>query len=197
MKVLMFGWEFPPNISGGLGTACYGLTKGLATFDDIELTFVVPKVYGNEDKVDMKLIGANDVELSDKIILNQRDFEMKKFHDFDQQISAYITPGQYEKLLSGQKERVKDKVINTPLGKLEFTGNYGNSLFKEISRYGVVASEIARNEPYDVIHAHDWLTYPAGIEAKKVSGNPLVIHVHATEYDRCGKNHNKYVLEIE
>jgi len=197
MKVLMFGWEFPPYISGGLGTACYGLTKGLASFDDVDLTFVVPKVYGNEDKVDMKLIGASDVELSDKILLKQRKLEMRKFHDFAQQISAYITPEQYEKLLIEQKERVKDKVINTPSGKLEFTGKYGTSLFKEISRYGVVASEIARNEPHDVIHAHDWLTYPAGIEAKKVSGNPLIVHVHATEYDRCGENHNKNVYEIE
>jgi glycosyltransferase involved in cell wall biosynthesis len=197
MKVLMFGWEFPPHISGGLGTACYGLTKGLASFDDVDLTFVVPKVYGNEDEVNnMKLIGASDVKLSDKILLKQRKLEIRKFHDFGQQISAYITPELYEKLLSGQK-RVKDKVSNTPLGKLEFTGDYGDSLFKEISRYGVVASEIARNKPHDVIHAHDWLTYPAGIEAKKVSGNPLVVHVHATEYDRCGANHNKDVYEIE
>lgn len=199
MKVLMFGWEFPPHISGGLGTACYGLTKGLTSFDDIDLTFVVPKVYGNEDKVDMRLIGASDVELSDKILLKQRELEMRKSHYFGQQISAYITPGQYEKLLLEleQKERFKDKVINTPPGKLEFTGKYGSTLFKEISRYGVVASEIARNEPHDVIHVHDWLTYPAGIEAKKVSGKPLVAHVHSTEYDRCGENHNKNVYEIE
>ncbi len=197
MKVLMFGWEFPPHISGGLGTACYGLTKGLASFNDIDLTFVIPKVYGNEDKVNMKLIGASDVKLSDKTVLKQKALELKTFNDFDQKISAYISPGQYEKLLSEQKKEVNDKVINTPSGKLDFTGKYGISLFNEISRYGVVASEIARTEPHDVIHAHDWLTYPAGIEAKKVSGNPLVVHVHATEYDRCGENHNKKVHEIE
>jgi len=197
MKVLMFGWEYPPHISGGLGTACYGLTKGLSAFDDIDLTFVIPKVYGNEDKVKMKLIGASDVKLSNKVLLNQNSLEMSKINDFDQRISAYISPEQYEKLLFEQKKDLKNKVVRIPSGKLEFTGKYGISLLKEISRYGVVASEIARTEPHDVIHAHDWLTYPAGIEAKLMSGKPLVVHVHATEYDRCGENHNKNVYEIE
>ena len=197
MKVLMFGWEFPPHISGGLGTACYGLTKGLTSFDDINLTFVVPKVYGNENKPDMKLIGASDVELSNEIIVKQRKLEMRKFNEFHQQISAYITPEQYEKILTEKKNKFKDTVINTSSGKLKFTGGYGTSLFEEISRYGVVASEIAKNEPHDVIHAHDWLTYPAGIEAKNASGKPLVVHVHATEYDRSGEKLNEKVYEIE
>lgn len=193
----MFGWEFPPHISGGLGTACYGLTKGLAAFDDIDLTFVVPKVYGNENKVKMKLIGASDVILSHKVLLKQKLLEMKELNDFDQKISSYITPVQYENLLLEQKEEDMEKGVQTPSGKLELSGKYGISLFKEISRYGVVASEIAKTEAHDVIHVHDWLTYPAGIEAKKMSGKPLVVHVHATEYDRCGENHNTNVYEIE
>jgi hypothetical protein len=45
--------------------------------------------------------------------------------------------------------------------KFEFTGKYGSGLFKEICSYGVVASEISRNEPHNIIHVHDWLTYPA------------------------------------
>ncbi len=197
MKVLMFGWEFPPYISGGLGTACYGLTKGLISFGDINLTFVVPKSYGDEDIQGMKLIGANEVKLSEKILYRQKKLEMSKFQEMEQQISGYVTPEQYRKILIEQKELNKDKVLNTPVEKLEFTGKYGNDLFKEISRYAVVASEIARVEPHDVIHAHDWLTYPSGIQAKKVSGRPLVVHVHATEYDRCGENYNKKVYEIE
>ena len=99
MKVLMFGWEFPPNISGGLGTACYGLSKGLASLGGVDMTFVVPKVYGNEDKNGIKLIGAGDVELSGKTLLKQRLLEMRKPHYSEEQISAYITPKQYKKLL--------------------------------------------------------------------------------------------------
>ena len=64
MKVLMFGWEFPPHISGGLGTACYGLTKGLAEFKDVEVDFVVPKAFGDEDQSSMQLIGANNVPIT-------------------------------------------------------------------------------------------------------------------------------------
>jgi glycosyltransferase involved in cell wall biosynthesis len=198
MKVLMFGWEFPPHISGGLGTACYGLTKGLSSLDGIDLTFIVPKVYGNEDKTGIKLIGAGDVVLSGKILLKQRKLEMRESAVHEQQISAYITPKQYEELLEKQISLVNARVKkNTSSGKLEFAGKYGSGLFNEISRYAVVASEIAKTEPHDVIHAHDWLTYPAGIAAKKMSGNPLIVHVHSTEYDRSGENPNINVYEVE
>jgi glycogen(starch) synthase len=197
MKVLMFGWEFPPNISGGLGTACYGLTKGLTSFDDVDLTFVVPRVYGNEDNIGIKFIGAGDVILKGKTLVKQRELEIRLSHDIGQQISAYITPEQFKKIVSAQKVAVKDKVKDTSSGKLEFAGKYGSSLFNEISRYAVVASEIARKEPHNIIHAHDWLTYPAGMAAKKVSGNPLIVHVHSTEFDRTGDNPNNDVCEIE
>jgi glycosyltransferase involved in cell wall biosynthesis len=198
MKVLMFGWEYPPHISGGLGTACFGLTKGLTTFDDIDLTFVLPKVFGDEDDHGMKMLGASDVELSDEIIASQLDFEKRKFYEFNQQVYAYTTPEQYQKIFSEERERFIRVHENVPSGKLVFSGKYGSTLYEEISRYGVVASVLAQKDQFDVIHAHDWLTYPAGIEAKKVSGKPLVVHVHATEYDRSGENHiNMKVYEIE
>lgn len=198
MKILMFGWEYPPNISGGLGTACYGLTKGLTSLDGIDLTFIVPKVYGNEDKTGIKLIGAGDIVLSEKILRKQRKLEMRKaLTTSNQQISAYITPQQYQKLVESQNRADSNKVKTTTAGKLAFAGNYGSSLFDEISRYALVASEIAKNESHNIIHAHDWLTYPAGIAAKEVSGNPLIVHVHSTEFDRSGENPNTKVYEVE
>ena len=197
MKVLMFGWEFPPNISGGLGTACYGLTRGLASFEDLNVTFVIPRVYGNEYNTGIKFIGAGDVELSGKTLVKQRDLEIRLSHDVGHEITAYITPEQYIKIIASQEQKVKEKVINPARGKMKFEGKYGSSLFNEISRYAVVASEIARKEHHNVIHAHDWLTYPAGIAARKVSGNPLIVHVHSTEFDRTGDNPNNEVCEIE
>ena len=62
MKVLMFGWEFPPHIAGGLGTACYGLTKGLAV-NGVDVAFVMPKASGDEDQSLIKIINASDVEV--------------------------------------------------------------------------------------------------------------------------------------
>ena len=197
MKVLMFGWEYPPNISGGLGTVCFGLTKGLTSLDGIDLTFIVPKVYGNEDKTGIKLIGAGDVVLSEKVLKKQQKLELRNSLLSYQQISSYITPKQYQKLLESQHRTDNNKVKTISPGKLEFARNYGSSLFNEISRYALVASELAGKEPHNIIHAHDWLTYPAGIVAKEVSGNPLVVHVHSTEYDRSGENPNLKVYEVE
>ena len=61
MRALMFGWEFPPQILGGLGTASYGLTKGMALQSDMEITFVLPKANGDEDQSFLRIIGANQV----------------------------------------------------------------------------------------------------------------------------------------
>jgi glycosyltransferase involved in cell wall biosynthesis len=82
-------------------------------------------------------------------------------------------------------------------GKVDFTGSYGASLMDEIHKYSVVAQVIASEEEFDIIHAHDWLAYPAGIAAKAVSGKPLVIHVHATDFDRSGGNVNPVVYNME
>jgi len=198
MRVLMFGWEFPPHISGGLGTACYGLSSGLTSFDDVDLVFVVPKAYGDEPKPKMTLIGASDFELSKEVVSKYLELERSTRMEFQhQQVSAYITPEQYERLIQEEDTREKNFSQSESAAKLPFTGKYGGSLFDEISRYGIVASAIARKEPHDIIHAHDWLTYPAGIAAKEVSGKPLVVHVHATEFDRSGENINEKVYAIE
>jgi glycosyltransferase involved in cell wall biosynthesis len=193
----MFGWEFPPHISGGLGTACYGLSKGLTSFDDIDLVFVVPKAHGDENKSRMTLISASEVELPSDVVNRQLDNERSKRLEFRPNISAYINPEQYSKLRYGDRTGNVYVSEGESTGKLSFSGQYGHTLFDEIARYGIVASNIARREPHDIIHAHDWLTYPAGIEAKKESGKPLIVHVHATEFDRSGDNINYQVYEIE
>jgi glycosyltransferase involved in cell wall biosynthesis len=82
-------------------------------------------------------------------------------------------------------------------GRIEFSGKYGPGLLEEIRKYAIVASVIAQDNEFDIIHAHDWLAYPAGIEAAKASGKPLVIHVHATDFDRSGGNVNPEVYAIE
>jgi glycogen(starch) synthase len=197
MKVLMFGWEFPPHISGGLGTACYGLTKGLQSVGDVEILFVVPKAHGDEDNSVAQLIGANEISLGDKI----RDYRafLKKinFIEIESNLIPYTTPEEYEKLSNLSLSAKKELILTKFGGKLEFSGGYGANLFQEISNYSIVAGNIAKKFDFDVIHAHDWLTYPAGIAAKMVSGKPLVVHVHATDFDRSGGNVNPGVYEIE
>lgn len=196
MKVLMFGWEFPPNISGGLGTACLGITNALSAYPDIELTFVVPKAYGNEPADRMKLIGANEIDLITSKINVERLCGPYTFLSIQSGILPYIDPEDFKKICE-MKEKSENTETNTPLTSVEFTGKYGIDLMTEIHNFSVVAEYIAKQGNYDIIHAHDWLTFPAGILAKKITGKPLIVHVHATDFDRSGGSANPQVFEIE
>jgi len=196
MRVLMFGWEFPPHITGGLGTACFGLTRGLAK-KDIEVIFVVPKAFGDEDKSAIRLVAAEDIDVSH----TQTDLEefWHKIHylEISSNIVPYVDPEEFQKLIE-QSEREKTTINEfTSTRRFKFSGKYGVNLMEEVTRYALIASSLATKHEFDVIHAHDWLTYPAGIAAKMISGKPLVIHVHATEFDRSGENVNPSVFAIE
>jgi glycosyltransferase involved in cell wall biosynthesis len=194
----MFGWEFPPHISGGLGTACFGLTKGLSKVDNLEILFVVPKTYGDEDQSSIELIGAGKIPM--QITKIEHDFTSHhnlEYIEAGSNLVPYSSPEEYYELINqmiGEKKHLFETTID---GFLPFTGKYGNDLFKEIYNYSLVAAQIAKMYDFDIIHAHDWLTYPAGIAAKMVSGKPLVVHVHATDFDRSGGNVNPDVYSIE
>ena len=193
----MFGWEFPPHISGGLGTACYGLTKGLAKLNQVGVIFVVPKAFGDEEHSVDQLIGANQVPIAQKEIQFEDAQQKIDYFEVESKLVPYIGEEEFWTLKSRKYSR-DTRFIQTDDGlKIEFSGKYGPDLFQEIRNYGLVAEIIARNNQFDIIHAHDWLTFPAGIAAKKVSGKPLVIHVHATDFDRSGGNVNPRVYAIE
>lgn len=198
MKVLMFGWEFPPHISGGLGTACFGLTKALSGLNDVQVLFVVPKAFGDEDHTIAEFIGAGNVFVSKKKLSPKGFSQILNVIEVNSKLIPYTSPEEYFYLLSKYEtayNRIKTK--GDFEGQFEFSGGYGPSLFAEIHNYAIVASIIGIENEFDVIHAHDWLTYPAGIAAKEVSGKPLVIHVHATDFDRSGGNVNPAVYNIE
>ncbi len=196
MRVLMFGWEFPPHITGGLGTACYGLTKGLVQHG-VEVIFVVPKAYGDEAEDGFRLMNAGDVLIDYNDLQFREHLSKIKFMEIGSNLIPYVGPEEFE-LLVGQeekKETSQTKISHTK--RFEFSGKYGHNLMEEVARYALVASSIALNNDFDVIHAHDWLTYPAGVASKNISGKPLIVHVHATEFDRSGENINQDVYDIE
>jgi len=197
MRVLMFGWEFPPHISGGLGTACYGLTKGLYSVGIQDILFVVPKAYGDEDTSNVDIIDAGEIVVSERTIDYSSFFRQMHFIEVGTSLRPYSTPEEYEILTSVDKTDSRYLVQSSFSGKLSFSGGYGNDLFQEIANYAVIASIIAYKFDFDIIHAHDWLAYPAGIAAKLVSGKPLVVHVHATDFDRSGGKVNPGIYEIE
>jgi len=162
----MFGWEFAPIYSGGLGVACAGLTKGLAN-KGVQVTFVIPKKNSDAD-THVRLLSAEEIAGI-------------KIFGINSPLTPYVTSGAYCKM----RNKFSDLI-------------YGENLFDEVHRYSEAAKKIAEQESFDVIHAHDWLTFQAGINAKKISKKPLVVHVHATEYDRTGGlGANPLVHDIE
>ncbi|MFZ5940750.1 MAG: glycosyltransferase family 4 protein [Bacteroidota bacterium] len=197
MRVLMFGWEFPPHISGGLGTACYGLTKGLTTIRGMDILFVVPKAYGDEDQSKMRIIGAGDVSVDYRKVRYEAFMKEISYIEVNSQLVPYTSPEEYDELVNLTENFGKQFIHTRSRGKFTFTGKYGKDLYQEISDYAIVAASIAATNSFEVIHAHDWLTFPAGIAAKAISGKPLVIHVHATDFDRSGGSVNPTVFEIE
>ena len=196
MKVLMFGWEFPPHITGGLGTACFGMTKGLMK-NNVEVIFVVPKAYGDESQEAVRLVNASDVSID---IRKAEELEFWKnitYLEVNSSLVPYVGPEAFDNLIqSSEKSTIhtESSIFNE---RYSFSGKYGDNLLEEVARYALVGAQIARESEFDVIHAHDWLTYAAGIAAKQASGKPLVVHMHATEFDRTGENVNQRVYDIE
>ncbi len=187
MRALMFGWEFPPHILGGLGTASYGLTRGMAEQKDMDITFVIPKPWGDEDQSFLKIVGACNTPVA------WRDVN---WDYVSQRMGKQMDPQEYYNLRDHIYADFNYMHIND-LGCIEFSGRYPDNLLEEINNYSIAAGVIARTYSYDIIHSHDWLTYPAGMHAKQVSGKPLVIHVHATDFDRSRGKVNPQVYALE
>ncbi len=161
----MFGWEFPPFNSGGLGVACQGLAGGLASLG-AQITFVLPKKLAGDYRGICEFVFADE----------QKEYrQLAETIAIDSPLSPYLSRASYSTALGGY-EKIAD------------SGIWRKDLVGEVMRYAELAAGIAKNRDFDVIHCHDWLSLPAGLAAKKASGKPLVFHVHATEYDRVGEN---------
>ncbi|MBI3535691.1 MAG: glycosyltransferase [Deltaproteobacteria bacterium] len=247
MKILMLGWEYPPHMSGGLGTACHGLTTALSQLG-VDVHFVIPHLLGKETASHMHIVGADlyanqknipdlleatrtthvatldpastESQLSEPLLSDIPFLKIKKIPAF---LTPYLKPETYSQLISfyqayfkqSQKDRptyineflLKQMPFMPPvfLSLLQYENvnespmqQYGNDLFAEVARFTKNVLNWAQGQSFDLIHAHDWMTFPAGLTLSKLTGKPLVIHVHSLEYDRSGKNSGNYqIQEIE
>ena len=196
MKALYFSWEFPPHALGGLAPATFGIVRGVHNTGECQIDLVLPRPQGDETTEYCHIISATNTPVVWKDVnwetVQQRcGYCMKdpqEYYDMRDHIYADFS-----------------NLGTNDLGCIEFSGKYPKNLLEEINNYSIVAGVIARTQMdkggFDVIHAHDWLTFPAGIHAKQVTGKPLVIHVHATEYDRCrgvvDPNDPTYLIELD
>ena len=187
MKVLMFGWEYPPHVFGGLATANFGISQGLHAQGDVDITLCLPHPFGDEDRSAAKIVAMNCVPIAWRDV----NYDYVK-----QRVGNIMDPNDYFRYRDHIYADFNYMNVND-LGCMGFAGGYPSNLHDEINNYSVIAGVVARSEEFDIIHAHDWLTFPAGIHAKKVSGKPLCIHVHATDclfhregwYGQCRLHH--------
>jgi glycosyltransferase involved in cell wall biosynthesis len=192
----MLGWEFPPFISGGLGTACYGLTKALDQLG-INVIFVLPKIVDSKYATHVKLLTPASRTCAG--IFSSGELKNVKFRAIPSLLQPYSSPADYQRRIE-ESLRLKQQARGGGVSSAgQFFGgmHYSGDMYSEICRYAVVAAELAKYEQFDIVHAHDWMTYPAGIAVAKMSGKPLVVHVHSTEFDRSGEHVHQMVYDIE
>ena len=181
----MFGWEFPPHIAGGLGTACYGIVKGLA-YNGVQTLFVMPSASGDEDQSAAKIINASDVPVESFDSTVDEFLDKVKFVRIGSNMIPYVDPEEFHEMVESERRLQSENLAKCIGTKFRFSGRYGSNLMEEVAHYAMVGGTIAmeHKDEFDIIHAHDWLTYLAGIAAKELTGKPLVVHVHATSFDR-------------
>ncbi|NMC62755.1 MAG: glycosyltransferase [SAR324 cluster bacterium] len=215
MKILMLGWEYPPNISGGLGTACEGLTGALSRLGGFDIDFVVPYLYGGELAAHMRLIDAstgrdalgNLIELAKSIMKDINDDEKSGLRTF--RIPSFLSPYWSEE----QYKELREKILEGGLNEQELMelfgedikqrlkdqkgSHYGRDIFEEVTKFAERVVSLFSRRRYDIIHAHDWMTMPAGVALSRLTGVPLVQHVHSLEYDRSGNGGHPKIREVE
>jgi glycosyltransferase involved in cell wall biosynthesis len=207
MKILILGWEYPPNINGGLGTACEGLTTSLAKLG-VKIDFVLPRLSGRERAPHMTLIDSITGRIAKQKELLAEKPEINPKNPLDghpELISPYARPEHCIDWMSlyRSQEDAQDippeilallKESNDPVASSSL---YGSNIFVEVTRFMRNVAILAQGRKFDVIHAHDWMTYPAGLAVAKFSGKPLIVHVHSLEYDRTGISPDPDIHAIE
>lgn len=218
MKVFMLGWEFPPHISGGLGTACFGMTKGLDEVG-VNVSFVLPVSVPISGPSHVSIRTATEIAPGTPVVQDTitHVFEHVSLHQVPAVLLPYGTPATHEQAVRemviqqlkqsdspGATETLKQLGMlsqstqaATPLPAFSAAGQYTGDLMSQVQNYVALAVALARQEEFDVVHAHDWMTFPAGMAVASITGKPLVVHVHSTEFDRSGEQVNQRIYDTE
>jgi glycosyltransferase involved in cell wall biosynthesis len=207
MNVLMLGWEFPPYMSGGLGTACQGLTRALGELG-AEITFVLPRPVRAEAGLHVRLVSGPRGKTAAATAHETHVAGSVRFRTVQADLNPYGRPSQ-QAVSVGEAGAMTVRTdfskgvlalrtaAGTPTDLSASPDTYGGDMFEQLRRYTRSVVEIAAEESFDVIHAHDWMTYEAGIAASHLSAKPLVVHVHSTEFDRAGEGADGRVCAVE
>ncbi len=200
IKVLKLGWEFPPLINGGLGIACMGLSKALAKH--VDLRVIVPKAAPNAQYDGFSLMGVNQLDM----VNFKQDYEHTyQYESFSIVKHANIDLDPYTSVEgSGLVSFTEDgKILFSKVHEADldlFRGDedlYAGDLARKVVEYSKICGNLAKTLDFDIIHAHDWMTYLAGVEVKRATGKPLVVHLHASQFDRAGADARGWIYDLE
>lgn len=202
-KILMLGWEFPPVINGGLGIACLGMAKALSKHAD--LSIILPKsdpdfIVDNVDLIGLNNLSEDDIRAASTTETQYNEFDDVSFVSTGGSILPYSSDDIKTSKILGTKVEGHLNVTEDNVSGLEMFKNedlYGNDVINKVIQYAKFAARIASKKDFDIIHAHDWMTYLAGVEIKKMTGKPLAVHVHSLSYDRSGPEGRGWVYDVE
>lgn len=199
LRVLKLGWEFPPLINGGLGVACLGLSKALAKY--VDLTVVVPRSAPDADFENFELRGLNQLTV-DRLKTVESKYRYESFAQV-RNVPIFLDPYSTEDQTTAVLDRTDEGEITfsettrQQLDSFKIGELYGPDLGNKVVEFSKVAAKLALLEDFDLVHAHDWMTFLAGVEVKKATGKPLVVHIHASQYDRAGADARGWIYDIE
>lgn len=194
----MLGWEYPPHISGGLGVACEGLTKALAKLD-IKISFLFPNASGDESCNHMELIGLSQSGSAQTLSESEseKDNPAIQKQGIPSQLMPYLNEDQYQNLFEKHLNWIENESGQTSNLSNQNSKNYSINLFEEVHKFSASTNALADQYDFDLIHAHDWMTFPAAVELSKKTNKPLVLHVHSIEHDRGAFGGDQRIQEVE
>lgn len=190
LKILKLGWEFPPMLTGGLGPACYGLSKALSNY--VDLTIIIPRSDINFKLEQANIIGLNHLtyeDIKEEIVT----------HEYQEFAVLEVANVQVDSYPIDVKVNLEEYAVTAHEANALFadTDSYGPNIMRKVAAYTDVVLKLAEKHDFDIIHAHDWITFPAALKIKQKTRKPLVVHVHSLESDRVHPGARNMVYDIE
>ncbi len=209
MRVLFLTWEFPPMIAGGLAMASYGMVKSLLK-RNIEIILILPtkidayfylKKEEDVDNLNPTFLNLEDKKRYDEFSISNTftHKEVFNFLGFSESIDAYSNIKDFNSLILFKEmiNTISDISQERMFFELKNSLLSSEDIFRKVRDYTNKVSRFLKYLDFDIVHAHDWLCYPAGIYSSKYKCKPLVSHIHATEFDRSGGPGDDRIHKIE
>ncbi|QHL86674.1 glycosyltransferase [Nibribacter ruber] len=210
LRILMLGWEDQPVLNGGVGKACFHLAESLT--NEVELTLIVPQAEGQAYSQRTNVVGLNDLDLAAvtqapvtksyerfaktyRVPANLFPYENEDEYYVKEALAKEAALQEGETLAEQPNETAPE--VPRPQPEIAIATGPRGTLNFEVIQFARFAARLASHKEIDVVYAHDWMTFLAGIEIKNQRKVPLVLHVHSLTFDRQVAQPWGWVYELE